>query len=430
MEGHGVAEIILEGKSYEFPTVIGSENEKAIDISKLRNQTGYVTLDDGYQNTASCKSDITFIDGEKGILRYRGYDIEQLVENCTFIETAYLLIHGELPNQTQQDAFSKLLTENSMIHEDMLSFFDELPARGIHPMAVLSTMVNAMSIYYPFLIEDDKDFDLMAARLISKIRTIAAFTYKKSIGEPFVYPRHDLKYVPNFLNMMFSSPVKKYEIDDDIVKALNMVLVAHADHEQNCSTSTVRLVGSSKVNLFSSVCAGICALWGPLHGGANQKVIEMLDEIYTKGMTMDESIKRASDKNDPFVLMGFGHRVYRTYDPRAKIMRDMCKKLLEKFNIQDPLFDIAMELEHQALHNSYFIDRHLYPNVDFYSGIIYRAIGIPTNMFTVMFAIGRMPGWISQWKEMHDSEAQKIGRPRQIYIGDTRREFVPMKDRK
>ena len=430
MEEHGIAEIILEGKSYKLPTIIGSEGERAIDISKLRNETGYVTLDDGHQNTASCMSDITFIDGEKGILRYRGYDIEDLVENCTFIETAYLLIHGELPNQDQLDGFSKLLTENSMVHEDMLSFFDELPTSGILPMAVLSTMVNAMSIYYPFLIEDEKDFDLMAARLISKIRTITAFTYKKSIGEPFVYPKYELRYVANFLNMMFSSPIKKYEIDEDIVKALNMVLVAHADHEQNCSTSTVRLVGSSKVNLFSSICAGICALWGPLHGGANQKVIEMLEEIHSKGMTMEEVIKRASDKKDSFVLMGFGHRVYKTYDPRAKIMRDMCKKLLEKMHIEDPLFDIAMELEYQALNNSYFIDRHLYPNVDFYSGIIYRAIGIPTNMFTVMFAMGRMPGWIAQWKELHNSEPFKIGRPRQIYVGDKRRKFIRMKDRK
>nr|HPO50884.1 citrate synthase [Spirochaetota bacterium] len=338
---------------------------------------------------------------------------------------------GDLPKIDVVEDFSRTLTEHSMIHEDMLRFFDAVPPNA-HPMAVLSSMVSALSIYYPDLyIEDPRPefFDILAARLISKIRTIAAFSYKKSIGQPFIYPRHDLRYAENFLNMMFSSPVKPYIIDEDIAKALNLLLIVHADHEQNCSTSTVRLVGSSKVNLFSSICAGICALWGPLHGGANQAVIEMLEQIHREGLTIKQCVDKAKDKNDKFVLMGFGHRVYKNYDPRAKIMKKTCEKILSKLHISDPLFDIAMELERIALSDEYFIERSLYPNVDFYSGIIYRAIGIPTNMFTVMFAMGRLPGWIAQWKEMHESVPFKIGRPRQLYIGEKQRSYIPVDER-
>lgn len=425
------AELKIGDSVYELPMIEGTEKEVAIDITNLRSQSGVITFDQGYQNTGSCKSSITFIDGESGILRYRGIPIEELAEKSRFTETAYLLIHGELPKKDEAERFSKMLTENSMIHEDMLHFFDSMSAKA-HPMAVLSSMVNALSIYYPDLyIEDPRPefFDVLAARLISKIRTIAAFSYKKSIGEPFVYPRHDLKYAENFLNMMFSSPVKPYVIDEDIANALNLLLIVHADHEQNCSTSTVRLVGSSRVNLFSSVCAGICALWGPLHGGANQEVIEMLEQIHREGLTIKQCIDKAKDKNDKFVLMGFGHRVYKNYDPRAKIMKATCEKILSKLHIKDPLFDIAMELEQAALKDQYFIERNLYPNVDFYSGIIYRAIGIPTNMFTVMFAIGRLPGWIAQWKEMHETIPFKIGRPRQLYTGYNKRSYVPMDQR-
>jgi len=425
------AELKIGENIYELPVYEGTEKEIAIDITNLRNVSGAITLDPGYQNTGSCKSGITFIDGEAGILRYRGIPIEDLAQKSRFTETAYLLIHGELPKQDEFDNFSKTLTEHSMIHEDMIRFFDSLPPNA-HPMAVLSSMVSALSIYYPDLyIEDPKQefFDILAARLISKIRTIAAFSYKKSIGEPFVYPRHDLRYAENFLNIMFSSPVKPYIIDEDIAKALNLLLIVHADHEQNCSTSTVRLVGSSKVNLFSSICAGICALWGPLHGGANQAVIEMLEQIYKDGLTIKQCVDKAKDKNDKFVLMGFGHRVYKNYDPRAKIMKETCEKILSKLHINDPLFQIAMELEKVALNDEYFIERNLYPNVDFYSGIIYRAIGIPTNMFTVMFAIGRLPGWIAQWKEMHESIPFKIGRPRQLYTGYTQRPYIPMDER-
>lgn len=425
------AELKIGESVYKLPILKGTEEETAIDISNLRNESGAITLDQGYQNTGSCKSSITYIDGEKGILRYRGIPIEELAEKSRFIETAYLLIHGDLPKNDVVEDFSRTLTEHSMIHEDMLRFFDAVPPNA-HPMAVLSSMVSALSIYYPDLyIEDPRPefFDILAARLISKIRTIAAFSYKKSIGQPFIYPRHDLRYAENFLNMMFSSPVKPYIIDEDIAKALNLLLIVHADHEQNCSTSTVRLVGSSKVNLFSSICAGICALWGPLHGGANQAVIEMLEQIHREGLTIKQCVDKAKDKNDKFVLMGFGHRVYKNYDPRAKIMKKTCEKILAKLHISDPLFDIAMELERIALSDEYFIERNLYPNVDFYSGIIYRAIGIPTNMFTVMFAMGRLPGWIAQWKEMHESVPFKIGRPRQLYIGEKQRSYVPLDER-
>ncbi len=425
------ATLQYNGKTVTLPVIEGTEGERAIDISRLRKDTGLITLDVGYQNTGSCTSAITFIDGEAGILRYRGIPIEELAEKATFTETAYLLIYGHLPTEAERRVYSQMLTENSMIHEEMLRFFDGFPVNA-HPMAILSTMVNALSVYYPSFFTDDfesKTFDLMAMRLISKIRTIAAYSYKHSIGEPFVYPRPDLRYCANFLNMMFSSPVKQYVHDPDVEKVLNSLLIIHADHEQNCSTSTVRLVGSSMVNLYSSICAGICALWGPLHGGANQRVIEMLEDIQERGMTIKQCIEQAKDKNSRFKLFGFGHRVYKNYDPRAKILKDQCDALIKKFNIREPLIDIAMELEQAALNDQYFVERKLYPNVDFYSGILYRIIGIPTNMFTVMFAIGRLPGWIAQWKEMHDTRPLKIGRPRQIYTGLNLNGYVPIEKR-
>ncbi len=414
------AELIIDGKSHTFPIVTGSEDERAIDIANLRNQTGCITLDPGYQNTGSCASAVTFIDGDKSILRYRGIDIAELASKSSFVETSYLLIYGKLPTERERHLFSRRLTENSMLHEDMIHYFTGMPPKA-HPMAILSTMVNSLAIFYPdYYVEnpDQETFDLMAARLISKIRTIAAFSYKKSIGEPFVYPRHDLRYCANFLNMMFSSPVKPYEHDPEAEAILNMLLVCHADHEQNCSTSTVRLVGSSRVNLYSSICAGICALWGPLHGGANQEVIEMLEDIQKSGLSVKQIVEKAKDKNSQFRLSGFGHRVYKTYDPRAKIIKEACNKFLSKRESNDPLLAIALELEEAALNDDYFIERKLYPNVDFYSGIIYRELGIPVNMFTVLFAMGRMPGWIAQWKEMHDTKPFKIGRPRQLYVGN------------
>ncbi len=426
------AKLKLEGKEYELKTLEGTEGEKAIDITSLREKTGYITLDAGYQNTGSCTSAITYIDGEKGILRYRGYPIEELADKSSFPETAYLLIYGKLPTESERRLFSQRLTENSMIHEEMLRFFDGFPLIA-HPMAILSTMVNALSVYYPeyFTVDFDTDtFDIMAARLISKIRTIAAYSYKHSIGEPFVYPKHDLQYCVNFLHMMFDSPVKPYAIDQEIAKTLNVLLILHADHEQNCSTSTVRLVGSSMVNLYSSICAGICALWGPLHGGANQQVIEMLEEIMREGITVKDCIAKAKDKASSFRLYGFGHRVYKNYDPRARILKEHLEKLIAKLGVSEKLVEIAMELEHAALNDDFFIERKLYPNVDFYSGILYRLLGIPTDMYPVMFAIGRLPGWIAQWKEMHDTRPFKIGRPRQVYTGEKIRGYVPMQERK
>ncbi|HOJ63089.1 MAG TPA: citrate synthase [Spirochaetota bacterium] len=424
------AELILEGKSYKLSTIVGTEGEKAIDISKLRDMTGYITMDPGYQNTGSCMSAITYIDGEKGILRYRGIPVEELAEKSSFVETAYLLIYGKLPTREEKNKFSERLNIHSMLHEDMIHFFDRLPPYA-HPMAILSSVINALSIFYPeFYTEtySKEIFDNMTARLISKIRTIAAFSYKKSIGEPYVYPRYEFKYCANFLNMMFSSPVKPYTVDPDVEKLMNILLILHADHEQNCSTSTVRLVGSSRVNLYSSICAGICALWGPLHGGANQEVIETLEEIRDKKLKIKDVIEDVKAKK--FRLSGFGHRIYKNYDPRAKILKEQCQKVMPKLNKNDPLLDIALEIEEIALKDEYFIERKLYPNVDFYSGILYRAIGIPTNMFTVMFAMGRMPGWIAQWKEMYDSVPFKIGRPRQIYIGNNLSHYIPIEERK
>ncbi len=411
------AELIIDGKSYKLPIVVGTEGEKAIDIMNLRRDTGHITLDPSFANTGSCTSEITFIDGEKGVLRYRGIPIEELAGKVTFTQTAYLLLHGQLPNEEQLKKFSKLLNINSLIHEDMRHFFDGFP-RGAHPMHILSTMINALSTFYPNvdLLSLQEDIDTTAARLISIVRTIAAFAYKKSIGEPLVYPRNDLSYCANFLNMMFDSPVTPYQIDPEIVKILNMMFILHADHEQNCSTSTVRVIGSAQVNLYATISAGISALSGPLHGGANQAVMEMLRQIQRAG-DPDKFIEKAKDKSSNFKLMGFGHRVYKNFDPRGKIIKDACDKVLARLDVKDPLLDIAKRLEERALSDKYFIEKKLYPNVDFYSGIIYRAIGIPEDMFTVMFALGRLPGWIAHWKEMVESKNRKIARPRQIYVG-------------
>ena len=422
--------LTLDGKTYHLPIIIGSEGEKAIDIRKLRAETGHITLDSGFMNTGSCASEITFLEGAQGILNYRGYPIAELAENCTFVEVAYLLLHGSLPTEKQLKNFSKLLGRFAMLHEDMIHFFDGFPPNA-QPMAILSSMVNTLSNYYPEMIDNPaEDIDRMAARLLSKVRTIAAFSYKKSIGQPLIYPRYDLTYCANFLNMMFDSPVKPYTINEVVVKALNKILILHADHEQNCSTSAVRLVGSARVNLYASISAGISALWGPLHGGANQAVVEMLEQIYEEGGDYIKYLDRAKDPDDPFRLVGFGHRVYKNYDPRARIIKEACDQVLDSLHVVDPLLDIAKELEEAALSDDYFIQRNLYPNVDFYSGIVYRAIGIPTNMFTVMFALGRLPGWIAHWKEMWDDPDSRINRPRQIYVGPKQRPFVPMAERK
>jgi citrate synthase len=414
-------------KTIELPIILGSENEPAIDIASLRAKTGYVALDPAFVNTASTTSGITYLDGENGILRYRGIPIEQLGEHSSFVEVAYLLIHGNLPTKTELERFGTLLTRHSLIHEDMKKFLEGYPATA-HPMAILSSMICNLSAYYPEEVDpnDKASMELAIARLMSKVRTLAAFSYKKSIGQPFVYPQNHLSYSANFLNMMFAVPAEPYEIDPEIVKVLNLLLILHADHEQNCSTSTVRLVGSSKANLFASIAAGVCALWGPLHGGANQEVIEMLSEIRRDGGDVQKFVNLAKDKNSNFRLMGFGHRVYKNYDPRAKLIKVACDKVLDKLGIQDPLLDIARKLEEAALKDQYFVDRKLYPNVDFYSGIIYRALGFPTNMFTVMFAMGRLPGWIAQWKEMNEDKSTKIGRPRQIYTGKTVNDYVPL----
>jgi len=423
------AKLTLEGKDYELPVVVGSENEKAIDITKLRAQTGYITLDTGYMNTGATRSAITYLDGEQGILRYRGIPIEELAEKSTFVETSYLLIYGELPTQEQWKRFSNLLTYHSMIHEDMIRFFDGYPATA-HPMAILSSMVCSLSAYYPESLNVFENMDMQATRLLSKLRTIASFSYKKSIGQPMMYPQNHLSYCANFLHMMFATPAERYEPDPDMVRALNILLILHADHEQNCSTSTVRLVGSSQANLFASISAGICALWGPLHGGANQAVIEMLEEMQQTKLSCKDFVAQVKDKKSKVKLMGFGHRVYKNYDPRAKILKQMAQLILNKKGINDPMLQLAQELEEAALSDPFFIERKLYPNVDFYSGLLYKAMGIPVNMFTVMFAIGRLPGWIAQCKEMMEDPENKIGRPRQIYTGPTERHYMPVADRK
>jgi len=424
------AKLILDGQSYELPIVSGTQGERAIDISKLRSQTGMITLDPGVANTGSCQSEITFMDGERGILRYRGIPVEQLAEHSSFRETAYLLINGELPSRKELNRFSVMLNDHSLVHEDMRAFFQNFPRRA-HPMGILSSMVNALRGFYPEIPErsEEEEINITFARLLSKVRTLAAMSYKISRGHTLVYPRHDLSYSANFLNMMFDSPVRPYVIDPDLVRALDVFWILHADHEQNCSTAAVRLVGSARVNLYAAISAGVCALWGPLHGGANQAVVEMLQQIHDSGGDPDPFIARAKDKNDPFRLMGFGHRVYKTYDPRARVLKTLNEKVLKKLKRHDPLLDIAKKLEEIALKDPYFIDHHLYPNVDFYSGILLRAIGIPLNMFTVMFAIGRLPGWISQWKESADDPHWVLHRPRQIYMGSPKRDFVPLDER-
>jgi citrate synthase len=424
----GEAQLDLGDRKITLPLYEGSEGERSIDVRKLRAETGLITYDPGYVNTGACESSITFLDGEKGILRYRGYDIQDLAENCEFIEVAYLLIHGKLPTKAERQRYAKLLNRNSMLHEDMQAFFRNYPERA-HPMAVASAMAVSLSSFYPEVEDAEEEKSIAATRLISKLRTMAAFSYKKSIGEPFVYPSSKLTYCENLLNMMFASPVSDYKVDALLVKAMNQLLILHADHEQNASTSVVRMVGSTGANLYASVAAGICALWGPLHGGANQEVMEMLETIHRSGGDVDKMIARAKDPDDEFRLFGFGHRVYKTYDPRAKVAKKVCMDVLGKLGINDPLLEIAMKLEERALQDEYFIKRKLYPNVDFYTGITYRAMGFPTNMFTVLFAIGRLPGWISQWYELHSDPSQKISRPRQVYIGPVVRKFVPIEQR-
>jgi citrate synthase len=419
-----------DGQSIELPVITGSENEKAVDIGKLRAQTGYITIDPGFVNTGSCTSDITFLNGEEGILRYRGIPIEQLAEKSTFVEVSYLLIYGKLPNKQEKTAFREELIRHSLIHEDMKHFFESFSNQA-HPMVTLSAMVSSLSAYYTEAsgLATPENLDRDAARLISKVRTIAAFSYKKSIGQPFIYPNNSYRYCENLLNMMFAVPSEEYEIDQDIANTLNLLLILHADHEQNCSTSTVRVVGSSKANVYASVAAGILALWGPLHGGANQQVIEMLQRIHEDDGNIDKFIGQVKDKSSGIRLMGFGHRVYKNFDPRAKVIKAACDKVLNKLGIHDPLLNLAKQMEERALEDEYFIERKLYPNVDFYSGIIYRAIGIPVNMYTVMFALGRLPGWIAQWKEMMEDPQVRIARPRQIYTGETAIDFVPVEER-
>ncbi len=424
------AKIELDGKTYEFPVVVGTENEKAIDISKLRDTTGYVTLDTGYKNTGATKSAITFLDGELGILHYRGYPIEQLAEKATFIEVAYLLIYGKLPTQVELDDFSNSITKHTLVHEDMKQFFEAYPAKA-HPMGVLSSMVCSLSTFYPESLDPNRSPEaknLTIHRLLAKLPTLAAWSYKNAMRHPFMYPKNNLDYCSNFMHMMFAMPTEDYTVDPVIVDALNKLLILHADHEQNCSTSTVRIVGSSQANLYATISAGISALWGPLHGGANQAVIEMLEQIHNDGGDVDKWVAKAKDKEDPFRLMGFGHRVYKNFDPRATIIKKACDDVLEKLGINDPMLDIAKKLEKVALEDEYFKARNLYPNVDFYSGIIYKALKIPTEMFTVMFAIGRLPGWIAQWKEMTENN-EPIGRPRQIYTGETPRDYVEISKR-
>jgi citrate synthase len=415
------AKLILDGKEYDLPVIVGSENEPALDTTKLRELTGCVTLDPGYGNTGSCFSAVTFIDGEKGILRYRGYPIEDLAEKSSFLEVAHLLIYGELPTKEQKAKFESSVTNHTLIHEDMKKFFEGYPGSA-HPMAILGAMFASLSTYYPDTKKQDLDLDIV--RLIAKAPTIAAFSHKKSVGQPFVYPRNDLDYAANFLHMMFAVPSQRYEVSAAVRDALNLLLILHADHEQNCSTSTVRMVGSSNANIFASMAAGVSALWGPLHGGANQEVIEMLEGIRASGGDAKKAVALAKDKASGFKLMGFGHRVYKNFDPRARILKKAADRVLKDLGVKDPLLDIAKGLEELALADPYFVERKLYPNVDFYSGIIYRAMGIPTDMFTVMFALGRLPGWIAQWKELRDDPKTRIYRPRQIYTGKTLRRLA------
>ncbi|MGA1875813.1 MAG: citrate synthase [bacterium] len=426
-----MAKLIIDDQTIELPIIEGTEKEKAIDITQLRAKTGYITYDPGLGNTGSCQSAITFIDGEQGILRYRGIPVEELAKKPNFVEVAWLLIYGRLPQSDELDRWSRRLTENELLHESMKYHFEGFPVTA-PPMAMLSAMINAMACFHPqfFKLEDDEAFEEMAARLISKIRTIAAFSHRRSVGLPFIYPDPKLRYCANLLHMMFSIPYEQYIIQPEIEAAMNLIFILHADHEQNCSTSTVRMVGSSNANAFASCAAGVCALWGPLHGGANVAVVKMLEKIRRGGLTAEECLKLAKDKNSRFRLMGFGHRIYKNYDPRAKILKEMSDKVFQICKINDPILNIARKLEELALKDPYFIDRKLYPNVDFYSGIILRAIGIPVNMFTVIFAIGRLPGWIAHWKEQHGDPNARICRPRQVYTGPPQSDYISITDRK
>ncbi len=423
-------QIIIGGNTYDLPLIKGSENEKAIDISSFRSQSGVIMMDPGFKNTGSCQSGVTFLDGEKGILRYRGYPIEQLADRSTFLEVAHLLIYGELPSETVLKQFATDLAHHTLVNEDIKKILDGFPSSA-HPMGVLSSLVTAQTAFYPSSLQPNRskeEIDLGIVRLMAKIPTFAAWAFKKKMGHPVVYPNNSLDYCGNFLHMMFAIPSAQYEVDPVIAKALDKLLILHADHEQNCSTATVRVVGSSRASLWASISAGINALWGPLHGGANQAVIEMLENIKADGGNTKKWMAKAKDTNDPFRLMGFGHRVYKNFDPRAKIIKKAADEVLDALGVVDPVLDIAKGLEEEALNDSFFIERKLYPNVDFYSGIIYRALGMPTDMFTVMFALGRLPGWIAQWKEMREG-GEPIGRPRQIYTGYTERDYVPVEKR-
>lgn len=425
-----IARLQVGDQELELPVVVGTEGERGLDISRLRAKTRCVTLDEGYVNTGSTTSAITFLDGEQGVLRYRGYAIEELAANCDFVEVCYLLIYGELPNADEASAFRSAIRDHTLIHEEMRSFYNGFP-RDAHPMAILASVVGALSTFYQDSLDphDERQVEISIHRMLAKLPTIAAYSHKKSIGQPFIYPQNKLNYCENFLHMMFATPADDYEVDPDFADALRLLLIVHADHEQNCSTSTVRMVGSSNANLFASVSAGISALWGPLHGGANEACVAMLEKIVADGGNVKKYVDMAKDKDDSFRLMGFGHRVYKNFDPRATIIQSACDRLLAKLHIKDPLFEVAQELADVALKDPYFIERKLYPNVDFYSGVIYRALGIPVQMFTVLFAIGRLPGWIAHWVEMHQSPGKRINRPRQIYTGPTKREFVPLDQR-
>ncbi len=424
------AQVVFEGKTYELPVIEGSEGEQAIDISKFRAQSGVITIDPGFKNTGSTKSAITFLDGEKGILRHRGYTIEHLAEHSTFLEVSYLLIYGALPTEAELTQFQSEITNHTIVHEDIRKILDGFPSNS-HPMGVVSSLITALTAFYPESLDPNRSWDavnLSIIRILAKMPTFAAWAYKNEVGHPLNYPDNSLDYCSNFLKMMFAVPSENFQVDPDVAKALDKLLILHADHEQNCSASTVRIVGSSQASLYASISAGMNALWGPLHGGANQAVIEMLEAIKADGGDTAKYIDKAKDKDDPFRLMGFGHRVYKNFDPRARIIKKAADDVLAKLGVNDPVLDIAKGLEEVALKDEYFVERNLYPNVDFYSGIIYRALGIPTEMFTVMFALGRLPGWIAQWKEMRENK-EPIGRPRQIYTGETVRDYVPISKR-
>lgn len=418
------AKFVYDGKEIDLPIITGSMGEVGVDISKLRSATGAITMDLGYGNTGSCQSQIAFIDGEQGVLLYRGYPIEEMV-GASFLDISYMLIYGHLPSQDELSKFRKDLDRHQLIPENMKKILEGYPNTA-HPMAILSSMVSSLSAYHP---DTPEEVENNIVRLMAKLPTICAFSYKQSVGQPHIYPRSDLTFAGNFLHMMFATPCEPYQVDPVLEEALNMLLILHADHEQNCSTSTVRMVGSSGANLFASIAAGVCALWGPLHGGANQEVIEMLEMIRDDDSNYQKYVDMAKDKKSGFRLFGFGHRVYKNFDPRARILKVQADKVLERLGINDPLLEIAQALEEVALKDSYFVERSLYPNVDFYSGIIYRAMGIPTNMFTVMFALGRLPGWIAQWRELHNESSKRICRPRQIYTGEPKRAFVPLDKR-